>query len=212
MLDINHPESVPKLLEKIHYYRIDDSKPAEVKLWADRLLREHTTLVNRVTGDHSHQDFLLTYIRREKTKFQESADSRRNPYNERREKPLCTCGLECAIQKGHEPAEFSQHDDLDTAVRAFKRAHSGHPLVLDEAREAYYDELGRAKDLLRLLLVAFRHEVVPPEGERIAEMRESLMAEIDDDDGDADENDAEDESDETAAGVDEQIASVAEGD
>lgn len=201
MLETDHPESVPKLLYKIHTYRIDDSKPAEVKLWAGKQLREHTELINRVTGDRAHQDFVLTYIRREKTKFQEPADSRRNPYDERREDPLCTCGLECAIQKGDEPSQFREHDDLDTAIRAFKREHPGHPLVLDEARESFYEELGEAKDLLRLIIVAFRHEEVPPEGETVAEMRESLRRVV--------QESYDDNNDKRSGTVDEQLADVA---
>lgn len=202
MLPDGHPETIEELLFEVNTERIREHPP-EIKRWADMMLREFETELSRVTGTQAHQDYILTHIKREKTKLQEPADSPRNPYDEGRERPLCTCGLECAIQSAEEPAEFRECDDLDTAIRAFKRSHPGHPIVLDEARERYYETVAEVRDLLRQLLIAYEHDEIPAYGDSVEDVRESLAERR--------AGDGEDES-ETPADPDEQIADVAAGD
>jgi len=206
MLPDNHPERIEELLTEINTERIRPHPP-ELKRWADRMLREYETKLQRVLGENAHQDYLLTHIKREKTKLQVPANSPQNPYDEERDTPLCTCGLECAIQSAEEPVEFRRNDDLDTAVRAFKRSHPGHPIVLDEARDAYYEDVAEVRDVLRLLMVAFQHDEIPDYGDSVAELRASLADRRDtggDSDGGADTGG-------TAGGnsADDQIAAVA---
>jgi len=174
MLPKDSDETIERLLRHVHRNRNRESKPLPVKAWADRLLHEYEPMISRVTGEESHRDILLTHIKREKTKFQVPADSPLNPYDENRDRPLCTCGQECAIQRADEPAQFRRYDDLDDAVRAFKRGHPGHPLVLDEARGLYYDDIGTVKTVLRLIILAVRHEEIPQEGETPEEMLAAL--------------------------------------
>jgi len=191
MLPERHPERIEELLYTINTERTRDVTATEVTRWVDMMLREIETQVLRVIGERAHQDYILTHIKREKTKLQQPTDSRKNPYNKDRERPLCTCGLECAIQSADEPAEFKEIDDLDEAIRAFKRSHPGHPIVLDEAREAYYEEVAEVRDILRELVLALMHDEIPDYGNSVAELRASLAENRDggsDGDGDSDDS------------------------
>ena len=161
MTDIHDLDPLDRLDYRIEMKLIDKDPDPEVKEWVNRQLRQYSALVRRVTGPEAYQDFVLTYVRRERTKLQESADSDRNPYDENRERPLCTCGLECAIQEAREPIEFKQYDSIDAAIRAFKRTHPGHPLVLDEARDAWATQEGDLKLLYRRLLTALVNNEIP---------------------------------------------------
>jgi hypothetical protein len=187
--------TVMKLQHRIHTNRLRESRDADVKRWVDSELRRHAAPIRRVSGEKVFQNFVLTYIKREKVKFQEPADSRQNPYDEARERPLCTCNEDCAIKAADQPVEFRRYENLDAAIRAFKRSHPGHPLVLDDARDAWYELVSDVEELLRLLLNALIDNEIPSEA-AVAEADNDLLDDVvvpegNDHDNDEDGEDAE---------------------
>lgn len=202
--------TVMKLQHRIHTNRLRESRDGEVKRWVDRELRRHAAPIRRVSGENVFQNFILTYLKREKVKFQEPAESRQNPYGESRDRPLCTCNEDCAIKAADEPVEFKRYENLDAAIRAFKRRHPGHPLVLDDARDAWYEHVSDVEDLLRLLLNAIIDNEIPPEEElegRDNDLIQSLVLP----ETNHDDNDDEDagEDDDGKADVDEAVSELA---
>jgi hypothetical protein len=202
-LDMSPTERV---VYEIHKHRLKERIDTDVKLWVDKQLRQYNQLIERVTGDDAYHDFLLTYIKREQIKYQADALDRPNPYDERRERPLCTCTHECPIQSANQPVEFRQHDDLDVAIRKYKQNHTGHPIVLDDAREAWSEKVGDALFLLRSLLNALTNNQIPDVDEDedlIEQLRErEIDTSIDEDDGEEDTEDG-------SGSVDDQIDAVA---
>lgn len=198
--------TVMKLQHRIHTNRLRESRDQEVKRWVDRELRRQAAPIRRVSGDNVFQNFVLTYLKREKVKFQEPADSRKNPYNESRERPLCTCNTDCVIKSADEPVEFQREENLDAAIRAFKRGHPGHPIVLDDAREEWYEHVSDVEELLRFLLNAIIDNEIPEIGETDNELLQNVeLPETNHDD----DNDEDVEADDGKADVDEAVSELA---
>lgn len=130
----------------------------EVKEWVNRKLRANRGLIELVSRDGGYQDFVLSYIQSEREKFHATLE---HPSGETRDKRLCTCTWDCELKRGDEPAEFRKHDDLDAGIRAFKRNHDGRPIVLDEAREAWGEQVGEVETLLRRLVTAMSNNCIP---------------------------------------------------
>lgn len=198
--------TVMKLQHRIHRNRLRESRDQEVKRWVDRELRRQAAPIRRVSGDNVFQNFILTYLKREKVKFQEPADSRKNPYGETRERPLCTCNTDCVIKSADEPVEFQREENLDSAIRAFKRGHPGHPIVLDDAREEWYEHVSDVEELLRLLLTAIIDNQIPDVDKE--ETDNELLVNLEFPETN-DDNDDEDAADDGKADVDEAVAEIA---
>ena len=152
---MNHLES---LFDSIDETLDGQSTDPEVKEFVNRKLRDNRGLIELVTREGGYQDFLLSYIQSEREKFNARLE---HPSGETREKPLCTCEWDCEMKRGDEPTEFRTHDSLDAGIRAFKRNHDGRPLVLDEAREAWGEQVGEVETLLRRLVTAMSNNCIP---------------------------------------------------
>lgn len=164
------------------------SRHPEVKEFAIRRLRENRGLIELVSRDGGYQDFLLSYIQEEREKYNSRL---KHPEGETRDRPLCTCSWDCELKTGDEPAEFEQYDSIDEAIRAFKRAHDGRPVVLDEAREAWGEQVGEVETLYRRLCNALTNNEIPRWGadddlrELLARRRRAEAAEESDGGGSA---------------------------
>jgi hypothetical protein len=201
--------TVMKLQHRIHTNRLRESRDGEVKRWVDRELRRHAAPIRRVSGENVFQNFILTYLKREKVKFQEAADSRQNPYGESRDRPLCTCNEDCPIKAADEPVEFKRRENLDAAIRAFKRRHPGHPIVLDDARDEWYEQVSDVEDLLRLLLNALIDNEIPTREDIAGSDNELLDALVLPESNDHDNDDDESDEDDGKADVDEAVSEIA---
>ena len=80
-------------------------------------------------GDDGYEDFLLDEIQREVEKYQaRSVDSA--PYDELRERPLCTCDdLGCSLKRGKIPSAIRHADSLTLGIRRFKQSQIGRAHV-----------------------------------------------------------------------------------
>lgn len=129
-------ETIQKTAELIEgRFKVDGYEPA-VKEWAaDELAEVQEDLDLVIRGDEGYEDFLLTFIGRERERYLSRGDPDR-PYDEPRERPLCTCNdIGCALKQGELPTEIRHSDGLQAGIREFKRGHSGDPIVLDHAGE-----------------------------------------------------------------------------
>jgi len=210
------PEEIERLKRRIHTHLQRESIPAEKRKWVREKLLEHAADIRRAQ-EGNYQDFLVTFIKREKFKYQYPPDHSKNPSGENRERPLCTCGEGCEIMAGEEPYQFKEHDDLEAGVRAYKREHPGTVIVLDDAREEWYQIQARVESILLELIIVLNGGDIPDDGTIGTESESELRAEVAE--GSAGDESSDGGSDDGTAGtapdgqedVDEAISEVAAG-
>jgi len=208
------PEEIARLKRRIHTQLQLESVDSKRRKWVKEMLFEHSADIRRAQ-EGNYQDFLVTYIKREKFKYQYPPESSKNPDGETRERPLCTCGEGCEIMAAEEPYQFKEYDDPEKGIRAYKREHPGAVLVLDEARKEWYEMQGRAESILHGLLIVLNGGDIPEDGSIESESRSELRAAIAE--GDADGQPATEGNGDEGAGpdgqedVDEAISEVAAG-
>jgi len=171
------PGEIERLKRRIHTHLQRESVPAEKRKWVREKLLEYAADIRRAQ-EGNYQDFLVTYIKREKFKFQYPPDHSKNPTGEARERPLCTCGEGCEIMGGEEPYQFKEHDDLEAGVRAYKREHPGTVIVLDDAREEWYQMQASVENILLELTIVLNGGDIPDNGTIGEESESELRAAV----------------------------------
>jgi len=210
------PEEIARLKRHIHAHLQQEPVDPKRRKWVKEMLFEYSADIRRAQ-EGNYQDFLVTYIKREKFKYQYPPDSSKNPAGENRERPLCTCGEGCEIMAAEEPYQFKEHDDLEQGIRAYKREHPGAVLVLDEAREEWYEMQGRVENILLELIIVLNGGEIPDgsiAGAQSTSDLKAAVAERDDSSG-GDEGEgvsAEGDAPDEQSDVDEMISEIAAGD
>lgn len=123
-----------RVYRRFHNQAIDE----EMKDWANQQLREIQPDLDTVLEfDDGYRSFLLDYIPREVEKFR--ADTvEQIPYDELREKPICTCGdVGCQLKGGRLPHAVTEADTIEDGIERFKQEHRGSPEVLLDAAEEW---------------------------------------------------------------------------
>lgn len=140
-----------------------------IKDWANAQLAEVQDLGLVVRGRAGYLDFLVTHVGREFERCRTS-DLDRVPYDERRTTSLCTCNDRCALTQGRIPGAIRSREDIERAIRFFKREHAGDPLVLDHdgdppgARQQWDEKRDRVLTVLRRVQTYLIHDrETPPE-------------------------------------------------
>lgn len=129
------------------------SREADVAERASSVLRED-----------SYQDFLLSFVQRERERFLAETPDEHDYGDEVRSEPLCTCSdAFCDLKQGKLPVVVRRAEDLDVGIRKFKQAHHGYPRVLDEAQEARDAKLSGIVADLGKLIVALSKNIPPDE-------------------------------------------------
>lgn len=143
----------------------------ETKLWAiNRLEDARTPIITILRGD-AYEDFLLSYIRRERAQFRAGGRDRR----------LCRCTWDCPIKQGSLPMELDTADNIDSGIRAYKRAHAAQPIVLDEARKQWAIRVSQLESVLNEIYAALASDERPGEA-ALTEIPEITLVATPDDD------------------------------
>lgn len=154
-------DSLSALRKDIHDHLLDPSVDTKVKQWARRRLAAIREDYERVTRPGAYHDFVLEYIQREATKYKAHLRNspQDHPYDGTRERAICGCDETCALKREELPKEVADHG-VDRGTKEFRHAHSGHPIVLDEARRKFGSLVGDVEDALTVVMVGLADEVV----------------------------------------------------
>lgn len=139
----------------------------EVKLWARRRRADVRSDMERIIRDDGYRDFLLSFIQQEaaKVKAHLNGDPHDHPYDGTRTRPVCTCDGQCPLKRGELPKEFRDAPSVDTGARQFRHAHRGHPLVIDDGREAFARLVAYVEDELVCINIGLANGVRPTDDE-----------------------------------------------
>lgn len=150
----------------------------ETKEYANHRLRDLRPQLLEVTRADAYEDHLLTTLQAERDKFQlyrrTDPDERpqaleESPYEDLREKPVCTCSgklaHQCPIKRGRLPREVRTASDLDAGIREFKAAHGGNPVVLVDAQRDWGDRVGEVEYKLREILSVLSADRIPEDAD-----------------------------------------------
>lgn len=166
---MNSTQSIQRLEEEIHGMLLDPSIDTRVKLWA----RDRRTAIagdlSAVRRANAYRDFVLSYIQREAAKYKAFLhdEPEAHPYDGRRERQLCSCDEEeCPIKQEELPRQLREADSLDAGFIEFRHDHRGHPLLLDEARQAFTKRVQHVEQALTNVMVGLANEVVIDEDGR----------------------------------------------
>lgn len=135
-----------RLYRRFHYIEIDE----RLKDWANEELRGVQEDLDRVLRfDDGFEDHLLDYIPREVEKWQsDSVDE--IPYDDLRERPICTCDdLGCPLKNARLPEAVRDADDLQQGIKSWKQEHEGSPEVLIDGVEAWNETRAEVWHTLR---------------------------------------------------------------
>lgn len=137
------------------------------KMEVNEYLQECRAPLAAVGDGDAFETFLTTHLNRQYDRYQATGDGDR--VAEPRDRPLCTCeNAFCPLKEGRVPEAVRAAPDLERGIRSYAQDHTGDPLVLTEAREAYADHQGRLYGALVVASVALRQdrpleELDPPE-------------------------------------------------
>lgn len=163
------------------------AKDPEVLLSVKDRLQDIGGDLRKVYADDGYINFLVTYLKEEHEKYQlhQGHGPENHDYDELRSKPTCNCSAsECPISRGRLAVSIRTADDPEQAIRDYTHEHTGYPVALHEAREAWGDLCARLESELAAMNIALATN--------------TPMEQLDDvdaiaDDGSADTTDAEDD-------------------
>jgi hypothetical protein len=111
--------------------------PVEIRVAANELLAEASSIKERITGDNAFVRVVRRYVSREARKV----------HRGERDEALCACTLpRCDLKQGIVPGLVVQAETLDDGISEFAARHAT-PHVLEEAAE-HFDQLGAELDTL----------------------------------------------------------------
>jgi len=161
-------DAIRRLEKDIHDHRLDPSVDTRVKLWARARRSEIRSELELVTRPGGYEDFILSYLQREAAKYKAYLDGEpaAHPYGGERTRQLCSCtSSECPLKEERLPRQLDDAESLDRGIVRFRHAHRGHPLLLDEAREAFAETVTRVEQALTTITIGLANEVViAPDG------------------------------------------------
>lgn len=159
--------SIHELLKLYRDLIRDPSVDVRVKMWAKGELAELRPHLAEVRRDGAYQDFLLSYIQREavKMKARLNGDPYDHPFDGTRDQPVCTCDGACPLKREELPKEFRDAPTIDEGARRFRHAHPGHPIVVDDGRQAYAQLVGDVEDSLVRIVVGLANNCTPGDEE-----------------------------------------------
>lgn len=148
----------------------------ETKQYVNHRLREERSIFERITRENAYEDFLLTHVQAEREKYllykrdgEVEENLSESPYDAVRENPVCTCdgkrAHQCPLKQGHLPREVRKADNLNDGIREFRAAHTGNPIVLQDAQESWADLIGEAEHILRDLLAILTSDEIPDDAD-----------------------------------------------
>lgn len=144
---------------------------AEIKIALDRLYRSVDPMARTVLTTDGYQEFAATFLSRERTKLDayRAGDPHDHPYGGVRKRKLCTCDDRyCPITEGRLPRSIRNSEDPKDATRAFKNAHPGDPLVLQDLQREYDDLCAEFDHVHRQIIICGTHDIHPDEMDDLA--------------------------------------------
>lgn len=130
----------------------------EVAASVRRHLREIGIDQYNVLRDDAYENFALSYLQREESKFR--PDGTRPDVPGKRDAKLCHCkDSDCPLKRGELPVAVRNADGIDEGILAFKREHTGYPRVLDEVSDAWAAKCQLVEDALTAALVALNKDL-----------------------------------------------------
>lgn len=130
------------------------TKP-EVKVSVNNLLRKVRTARDYILADDAHENFALSYLKREAARSKKHDVEEYPNLSGERDNPVCYCkDGDCPLKEGILPTDIRNAETLDEGVLNFKRGHPGYPVVLDELTEEYHETRQIVEDILTIASIA----------------------------------------------------------
>jgi len=144
-------ESIDEMLRKIEKNRA--GAPAELDAWANERLIDVRSDILKIEREGAYRRFLIRYIKDEHRKL-----------GDEREEPLCTCANDCALIRGRLPPQIRGADSLHGGIEEYYLSHSGDPVVLDEADEAWRELKAKVLTELQRVWTGLKNREIPEQG------------------------------------------------